>query len=127
VIAQASHRLRTAQPRPAWHEQDSEQWWAATQGAIAEAVAALADPGQVRALCITHQRESFVCLDRGGRPLRPAILWLDGRAHEEIAALGSARVHELSGKGPRTPRPHLQARVAGPARARRPARRRVRR
>lgn len=102
VVAHASHRLDTAQPQAAWHEQDAEQWWAATRGAIAEAVAALADPGRVRALCITHQRESFVCLDRGGRPLRPAILWLDGRAHEEIAAFGSARVHELSGKPPDT-------------------------
>ena len=102
VVAQAARPLRTLQPRPAWHEQDAEQWWVATHGAIAEAVAALCDPGRVRALCITHQRESFVCLDGSGRPLRPAILWLDGRAHEEIAELGSTRVHELSGKPPDT-------------------------
>ena len=102
AVAQAAHPLRTLQPRPAWHEQDAEQWWTATQGAIAEAVGALVDPGRVRALCITHQRESFVCLDSGGRALRPAILWLDGRAHEEIAELGSTRVHELSGKPPDT-------------------------
>ena len=101
-VAQAAQTLSTLQPRPAWHEQDAEQWWTATQGAIAEAVGALVDPGRVRALCITHQRESFVCLDSGGRALRPAILWLDGRAHEEIAELGSTRVHELSGKPPDT-------------------------
>ena len=102
VVAQAARPLRTLQPRPAWHEQEAEQWWTATQGAIAEAVGALADPGRVRALCITHQRESFVCLDRRGAAIRPAILWLDGRAHEEIAQLGSTRVHELSGKPPDT-------------------------
>ena len=102
AVAQATQTLSTLQPRPAWHEQDAEQWWTATQGAIAEAVGALVDPGRVRALCITHQRESFVCLDSGGRALRPAILWLDGRAHEEIAELGSTRVHELSGKPPDT-------------------------
>lgn len=102
VVAQAVHPLLTLQPHPTWHEQDAEQWWTATQGAVAEAVRALADPGLVRALCITHQRESFVCLDSDGRPLRPAILWLDGRAHEEIARLGSARVHEVSGKPPDT-------------------------
>ena len=102
VAAQAARPLRTLQPSPAWHEQDAEQWWVATQGAVAEAVAALVDPGPIRAMCITHQRESFVCLDSVGRPLRPAILWLDGRAHEEIAELGSARVHELSGKPPDT-------------------------
>jgi xylulokinase len=102
VVAQASFPLRTVQPRPAWHEQDAEHWWLATKGAIAEAVSAIRDPGQVRALCITHQRESFVCLDGAGEPLRPAILWLDARADQEIASLGSSRVHQLSGKPPDT-------------------------
>jgi len=102
IVAQAARPLRTLQPRPAWHEQDAEQWWDATRDAIAAAVTALPEPGRVRALCLTHQRESFVCLDGRGRPLRPAILWLDGRAHEEIADLGSSRVHELSGKPPDT-------------------------
>ncbi len=102
VVAQAVRPLRTLQPRPAWHEQDAEQWWVATQGAVADAVASLADPGSVGALCLTHQRESFVCLDGAGQPLRPAILWLDGRAHEQIAQFGSSRVHALSGKPPDT-------------------------
>ncbi|WNB86604.1 FGGY family carbohydrate kinase [Cellulomonas sp. ATA003] len=102
VVAQAARPLRTSQPRPSFHEQDAEDWWTATRGAVAEAVAALDDPSRVGAVCLTHQRESFVCLDAGGRPLRPAILWLDGRAHAEIAELGTARVHELSGKPPDT-------------------------
>jgi xylulokinase len=98
VVARATRPLATLQPRPTWHEQDADQWWVATRESVAEAVAALPDPGLVEALCLTHQRESFVCLDGDGRPLRPAILWLDGRAHQEIAELGSPRVHELSGK-----------------------------
>lgn len=102
AVAQAARPLATAQPRPAWHEQDAADWATATFGAVAEAVGALDDPGRVRALCLTHQRESFVCLDDGGRPLRPAVLWLDGRATAEIAEVGSARVHELSGKPPDT-------------------------
>ena len=102
VVAAAARPLRTLQPRPTFHEQDAEQWWTATVGAVHEAVAALDDPGRVRAMCLTHQRETFVCVDGAGRPLRPAILWLDGRAHDEIAELGSSRVHELSGKPPDT-------------------------
>jgi xylulokinase len=94
--------LHTRQPRASWHEQDAEEWWSATRDAITQAVAALPDPSLVEALCLTHQRESFVCLDATGRPLRPAILWLDARAHQEIAELGSAHVHELSGKPPDT-------------------------
>lgn len=102
VVASASRPLALDRPRPSWHEQDGEAWWTATRDAVAQAVAGLADPASVRAVCLTHQRESFVCLNEAGRPLRPAILWLDGRAHAEIAELGSPRVHELSGKPPDT-------------------------
>jgi xylulokinase len=102
VVARAARPLRTRQPRASWHEQDVEDWWTATRDAVADAVAALDDPARVGAVCLTHQRESFVCLDLAGRPLRPAILWLDARAHEEIAELGSRSVHELSGKPPDT-------------------------
>ena len=100
-VAQAARSLRTERPHPAWHEQDAETWWTATRDAVADAVAQV-DAAAVGAICLTHQRESFVCTDDAGVPVRPAILWLDGRAHAEIAALGSARVHELSGKPPDT-------------------------
>ena len=38
-----------------------------------------------------HQRESFVCLDDAGEAVRPAILWLDTRATDEINSALSAR------------------------------------
>ncbi len=102
AVASASHPLALAQPAPGRHEQDAEQWWTATVAALSDAVGALEDPSRVRAVCITHQRESFVCLDPEGRPLRPAILWLDSRASAEIAELGTDRVLALSGKPPDT-------------------------
>ncbi len=101
VCAEASRAFDTQQPQAAWHEQDAEDWWSATRAAVAAAVAQV-DAADVRAVCLTHQRETFVCLDGEGRPLRPAILWLDGRAHVEIAELGTAAVHGLSGKPPDT-------------------------
>ena len=104
VAASASRPLLTVQPQASWHEQDATEWWTATRDAIAAAVGMLDEPGRVAALCLTHQRETFVCLGADDQPLRPAILWLDGRAHAEIAEHGSARVHELSGKpGDTTP------------------------
>lgn len=101
VHAQASRPFGTQQPRAAWHEQDAADWWRATRDAVADAVARV-DATAVEAVCLTHQRETFVCLDAAGEPLRPAILWLDGRAHAEIAELGSAAVHRTSGKPPDT-------------------------
>ena len=37
-----------------------------------------------------------------GEAIRPALLWLDTRAGEQIAAFGNAKVHELTGKPPNT-------------------------
>lgn len=102
VLAQASSPLTTSRPQASWHEQDAEDWWGATRSAVRQAVAALPAPERVGALCLTHQRESFVCLGADDRPLRPAVLWLDGRARAEIADLGSQHVHEVSGKPPDT-------------------------
>jgi xylulokinase len=99
VLAGASRPLDLSQPRPGWYEQDAEQWWTATVSAIID-VAAQVDAGLIGSLCLTHQRESFVCLGPDGDPLRPAILWADGRAGAQIAAFGNARIHDLSGKPP---------------------------
>ncbi len=101
VLAQASHALATSQPRPASHEQDANAWWSATRAALVGAISQV-DGARIGAIGLTNQRESFVCLDDDGDPLRPAILWLDGRAQDEISTLGTARVHEVSGKPPDT-------------------------
>jgi len=101
-VASASTPLSLDRPGPGRHEQDAADWWQATRRSTREAVRALDDPGRVAAACLTHQRESFVCLDDQGDPLRPAILWLDSRAGAEIADLGSDRVLALSGKPPDT-------------------------
>jgi xylulokinase len=102
VVGAGAAPLTTSSPHPAWHEQDARSWWEATREAVRAAVAASGRGAEVAAMCLTHQRESFVAADADGVPLRPAILWLDGRATAEIAELGSPRVHELSGKPPDT-------------------------
>ena len=98
ALGSASAPLAMQRPRPGWHEQAAGDWWTATRAAIRAL-----DPGlrsRAAAICITHQRESFACLDSAGDPVRPAVLWLDSRAGAEIAELGSPRVHALSGKPP---------------------------
>ncbi|CAN5872416.1 FGGY-family carbohydrate kinase [soil metagenome] len=86
-------------PRPGWYEQDAEEWWQSTKVALKEA-AAKVDKGRIRALGITHQRESFVCTDEEGHPLRRAILWLDSRSYREVDQYGSDEFHEITGKPP---------------------------
>lgn len=88
-----------SQPRPGWGEQNAEDWWSALCGAVRRA-AQTVDASRIAALCVTHQRESFVCLDEDGQPLRPAMLWLDGRAVEEVDRHGTSEVHRITGKPP---------------------------
>lgn len=66
--------------QPGQAEQDADYIWRqlalACQG-LWEKHAALR--GQVRAVALTTQRASVVCLDQDMQPLRPAVIWLDQR------------------------------------------------
>src|SRR5205814_8957110 len=77
--AQAAYPLST--PRPGWAEQDPEDWWRATQ----EALAALdAEPA---AIGLSGQMHGLVALDAADRVIRPAILWNDGRTQRQCEAI----------------------------------------
>lgn len=90
-------------PADGWGEQDPTIWWEATQTAIKQAVSQV-DSAAIAALVLTHQRESFVCLDEQGSALRPAMLWLDTRAHAQVQQFGTGEVHTITGK-PANPTP----------------------
>lgn len=86
-------------------EQNPEDWWraliAATRGAIAEAQI---DAGQIEAMAFATTSCTVVALDKHGRALRPALLWMDVRANAEadaVLATGDARLAlNGAGKGP---------------------------
>lgn len=103
VRAQGRSPIERSCPQPAWHEQDARQWWASTADALRQTTAQLAAAGdRPVAIGITHQRESFVCVDAADEPIRPAMLWLDARSGPQVRRLGTPEVHALSGKPPST-------------------------
>ena len=71
------------QPQPGWAEQDANLWWGSTEEAVREAIGPV-DAASILAVGLTWQRESWVPLDREGKPLRDAILWLDARGAEQV-------------------------------------------
>jgi xylulokinase len=85
--------------RSGWVEQHAPDWWTATAAALADALAQVG-ADRIAAIGITHQRETFVCLDKDGRPVRPAITWMDVRATREVETHGSDEVHRITGKPP---------------------------
>jgi sugar (pentulose or hexulose) kinase len=66
--------------RPGWAEQDADLYWASLCDAVRtlkmEAREAF---GRIKGVGVTTQRDTLIFLDRTGRPLRPALTWLDTR------------------------------------------------
>jgi sugar (pentulose or hexulose) kinase len=88
--------------QPGWAEQEPEYYWAS----LCEACRALWEageiaPARIRAVALTTQRATVVNLDREGKPLRPAIVWLDQRRVEKLAPMGGAfeKLMRLAGQG----------------------------
>jgi xylulokinase len=97
AIADGRAEFSLALPRPGWHEQDAEDWWRATVTAVRRLLESV-DASAIEAIGLTHQRETFACLDEHGRPVRPAIVWMDVRAARQVDRFGSDDVHRLTGK-----------------------------
>ena len=88
VIASRSEPLSVERPHPNWSEQDPESWVAATSGVIdalcrdhAEALK------RVKGIGLSGHMHGATLIDKAGRPLRPCILWNDGRSAKEAAEL----------------------------------------
>ncbi len=99
-LAAATSTYAVSRPRPLWSEQNPDLWWQAflrvcddlrrQQSRAFAATLALGFSGQMHACLL---------LDQKGRPLRPAILWNDGRAAEECRILEGRvpRLGQLAG------------------------------
>lgn len=66
--------------QPGWAEQEPEMWWEELKQAT-KRVFAIADvKNEISAIGISYQMHGLVCVDKEGKPLRPSIIWCDGRA-----------------------------------------------
>jgi xylulokinase len=85
VAGQATAPLSVSRPQPLFSEQAPEDWWHATNKAVTALDADLRR--QVRAVGLAGQMHGATLLDAADQPLRPAILWNDGRSGQECAEL----------------------------------------
>jgi glycerol kinase len=81
--------VATSFPGPGLVEQDPEELAASAGRALAQALeAADAEPGDVAALGIANQTETFLVFDRAsGEPVHPAIVWQDRRTADRCDEL----------------------------------------
>ena len=75
----ADRELTIAAPQPGWAEQDPDTWWQHLGHAL-DALRVQHDLAEVTAVGIAYQMHGLVLVDAGGAPVRPAIIWCDGRA-----------------------------------------------
>ncbi len=101
VVAEGREALTSYQPQPGWYEQPADAWWAAAASALRQAAAQI-ETARLAALCVSHQRESFVPLDAEYRPLCNGIVWMDERSRDLLPALeaqlGREEYHQLTGR-----------------------------
>ena len=75
-------------PRAGWAEQDPEYLWSALGACCRELwTQPGADATRLLGVSLTTQRNTVLCLDDAGAPVRPAIVWLDQRTVDRVPPL----------------------------------------
>lgn len=75
--------------QPGWAEQDPDMYW----DTLCQACQRLwsekqIDKQRIAGVSITTQRATVINVDKTGKPLRPAIIWLDQRRTEGLPPIG---------------------------------------
>jgi sugar (pentulose or hexulose) kinase len=101
-LAGAAHASSLSAPRPGWAEADMDTVWRAVVAAVQQALRqAAAAPEEVIAVGVTGQGDGTWLVDADCRPVRPAILWSDGRTAASVQEAHhsglSAEVFQITG------------------------------
>jgi xylulokinase len=88
VAAEANAPIATQHSKPLWSEQAPQDWWQAVSTAL-DALAAQSPQAMatVQSIGLSGQMLAVTLLDATDAPIRPALLWNDGRAGAECEAL----------------------------------------
>ncbi len=84
VLARVDRGYEVSSPRPGWAETDPHDWETAARDGVAAVLAAV--DAEVLAVGLDGQMHGTVLVDPEGEPVRPAVLWPDARAHDELGA-----------------------------------------
>ena len=89
IIATVSKEYPLYLPHPGWSEQSPLDWYEKTIEGIKELIKDCHRSG-IAGIGIGGQMHGLVTLDREDRPVRPAILWNDGRSSKQTDYLNDA-------------------------------------
>ena len=81
--------------------QNADDWYQAAVTAIRAATANLPDAASIRGIGLSTQGATMLAVDTHGKPLGPAITWMDRRAEKQAAdlgiQLGAEAIYHISG------------------------------
>ena len=102
VIADASREYRTHHPRPSLAEQNPNDWWHGTIASIRQVlVKSRVSPDDIGVISVSSQAPCVLPVDRDGKPLRNALIWMDRRSTKELEILkntvGEKRIFDITG------------------------------
>ena len=83
-LISASQETTLLHPAPTFSEQDMHEVWNAVFATAKEAIQRLGKPNQIAAIGVTGQGDGTWLIDADHQPVRPAILWLDGRSADFV-------------------------------------------
>jgi len=96
-----TERFHPNPEHPEWTVWDPEQIWGGTAAAIRDALAALDDPGRVKAVAVTGMGMDGVPIDEAGKWLYPFISWHDPRTGPQLEwwqeNIGAEKVFSIGG------------------------------
>lgn len=94
VLSKTSVEYELITPDADSVEMDVETYWQAFKSALGSVLKnSGAEPATIKALGVSAQGETLILVDKEGRPLRRAIVWLDNRAQQEANELGEKFGH----------------------------------
>lgn len=90
-LALTQQPYQVTHPREGWVEQDAEQLWNALLSVVRQCVEQIKaegrNPADVQSLAMSTQGDTLIVTDATGKPLIPAISWMDHRPDEECQEL----------------------------------------
>ena len=82
IVGTASAPYPMTAPQPGWAESNPQDWWDAAGPAVCQAAGG--HGSDIAAIGLAGQMHGVVLSDDAGQPLRPAILWPDGRTRRQL-------------------------------------------
>jgi xylulokinase len=101
TVSATDEHVPFASPRTGWAEQDPQDWWRATCGAVRAALQKAGITGDaITCVGFSGQMHGSVLLDDRGEVVRPALIWCDQRTDAQCRAItervGAERLIQLT-------------------------------